>query len=203
MEEMEQQGQKILSQHQPAQPELMPGLQPIQAGSGCLPSAVTQGNRIEEDLDAILSSHEGKPTELIPLLQQVQQLFGYLPAPAMRKLAKFTRLPESRVFAVASFYAQFRFTPTGKNIVKICQGTACHVLGAPRILDEVQKQLGIKAGETTPDLEYSVETVACIGCCALAPCIMVNQEVHGRLSSKDVASIFGKRGTEGENNDVN
>ncbi len=156
-----------------------------------------------EDIGAILSSHKGKAAELIPLLQRVQGEFGYLPEAAMRRLAKFTRLPVSRVYAVASFYSQFRFAPTGRNQVMICQGTACHVLGAPRILEEVQKQLGIKAGETTPDLEYSVETVACIGCCALAPCITINQEVHGRLSSKDIAGIFSKKGTKGETDDAN
>jgi NADH-quinone oxidoreductase subunit E len=145
---------------------------------------------MEKCLHTILSSYKGNRDELIPILQQVQSEIGYLPEEAIREIAKFLGLPESRVYAVASFYAQFRFSPVGKNIVMVCRGTACHVRGAPRILDEVKRQLGIEEGETTKDMEYTLETVGCIGCCALAPCIMVNKEVHGQLSGKEV---FKKR----------
>ena len=106
---------------------------------------------MEEQLNAILSSFEGKKHELIPVLQRVQQEFGYLREDAMREIARFVGVPESRVYAVATFYAQFRFTPIGRNHVMVCRGTSCHVRGARWILREIEKQLGIKEGETTPD----------------------------------------------------
>jgi NADH-quinone oxidoreductase subunit E len=125
-------------------------------------------------LNDILSSYQGKKEELIPILQQVQQAFGYLPEPIMKKIAKFLQLPESTVFGVGTFYAQFKLVPSGRNIIRVCRGTACHVRGGARILREVEKRLGIKPGESTPDLEYSLETVACIGACALAPTMVIN-----------------------------
>ena len=138
----------------------------------------------------IFSGFKGEKGELIPVLQAVQDEYGYLPRDTMAKIAKFTGASESNVFGVASFYAQFRLTPTGKNKICVCRGTACHVRGAPQILEEVERHLGIKEGESTPDLEYSLETVACIGCCALAPVITINDEVFGKLSLKDVAKIL-------------
>lgn len=149
---------------------------------------------MEKSLKAIFLSYKGKRDKLIPILQKVQEELGYLSEEVMREIARFTRLPESRVYAVASFYSQFRFTPVGKNKVMVCRGTACHVRGAPRILEEVKRRLGIEEGETTKDLKHTLETVACIGCCALAPCVMINKEVHGRLSAKKIANIFGQRG---------
>ena len=156
---------------------------------------------MEKPLAAVLSSYEGRKDELIPILQRVQAEFGYLPRQAMLEIAKFARVPDSRVYAVATFYAQFRFTPMGRNKIMACRGTACHVRGAPRILEEIEKQVGIKEGETTPDLEYTLETVACIGCCALAPCVTVNDEVHGRLTSKAIAGILARQGRKGESNE--
>ena len=146
-----------------------------------------------ECLDAVFASFEGKRDELIPILQQVQEKFGYLPEDAMLAVARFTGVPESSVYAVATFYAQFRFTPIGRTHVTVCRGTSCHVRGAPRILEAIQKQLGIKEGETTPDLEYSLETVACIGACGLSPCIMTNKKVEAKLTPKKVAELFPKR----------
>ena len=147
---------------------------------------------MEEQLNAILSSHKKRRDSLIPILQQVQEAFGYLPEDAMLKVARAIGVPESRVYAVATFYTQFRFTPMGKNRITICRGTACHVRGATRILEEVERQLNIKEGETSEDLEYTLETAACIGCCALAPCIMVNDDVEAKLTPKKVADLFGK-----------
>ena len=143
-----------------------------------------------ECLDAIFSGFEGKAEELIPILQQVQEKFGYLPEDAMFEVARFIAVPESSVYAVATFYAQFRFTPIGRTHVVVCRGTACHVRGAPRILQALEKQLGIGAGETSDDLEYSLETVACIGACGLSPCITVNQKVEAKLTPKQVAKLF-------------
>ena len=147
---------------------------------------------IKQKVDEILSHYNGRQDELIPILQEVQEQFGYLPSEAMLKVARFLRLPESAVFGVSTFYAQFKFSPTGKKKVRLCRGTACHVRGAPQILDEVEKQLGIKPGETTPDLEYSLETIACFGSCALAPVMVVDDNVYGRMSPKKVAQILNK-----------
>jgi NADH:ubiquinone oxidoreductase subunit E len=102
------------------------------------------------------------------------------------------------VFGVATFYAQFRLVPSGKNRVTVCRGTACHVRGGARILKDVQQRLGIKPGETTPDLEYSLDTVACIGACALAPNLTINDNVHGQLTTKKVGEIFGDRSKKSE-----
>jgi len=147
---------------------------------------------MEERLNAILSSHNRERAQLIPILQQVQSEFGCLPEEAMLEIARFVGIPESQVYGVASFYAQFRFTPMGKNRVMMCRGTACHVRGAPRILDEIKNVLAIKEGETTPDREYTLETVACIGCCALSPCMMINKEVYAKLTPAKVRQVFSK-----------
>jgi len=147
---------------------------------------------VKRCLGTILSSYDGRKDELIPLLQQVQTEFGYLSEEVMLEIARFTRLPESHVYAVASFYTQFRFTPPGKKKVAVCRGTACHVRGAPRIIDEVKRQLIVEEGQTTKDLKYTLETVACIGCCALAPCMTVDREVKTKLTPKKVAEIFTK-----------
>lgn len=146
----------------------------------------------EERLNAVLSSFEGKEEELIPVLQAAQEEFGYLPESALKGIAGFLRVPESRVYGVASFYAQFRFTPIGRTHVMVCRGTACHVRGGPRILEAVEKQLGIKEGETSEGLEYSLETVACIGACGLSPTVMVNKKVHGKMTPRRVAELFPK-----------
>ncbi len=148
----------------------------------------------EERLNEILSSYHGKEEELVPILQQVQQAFGYLPEPAMKKIAKFLKLPESTVFGVSTFYAQFKLVPSGRNIIRVCRGTACHVRGGARILREVEKYLGIKPGESTPDLEYSLETVACIGACALAPTMVINKETHGQMTTKKATEVLDQFG---------
>lgn len=149
---------------------------------------------MNERLDEIFASHQGREDELIPVLQQVQEQFGYLDEEAMLAVARFTRVPESRVFAVATFYAQFRFTPIGRKHVTVCRGTACHVRGAPRILEAIEKRLGIKEGQTTAEGEYSLETVACIGACGLSPCIMINKGVEAKMTPKKVAESFRKAG---------
>ena len=147
---------------------------------------------MEERLKPILSSYQGREDELIPLLQQVQAELGYLPEEAMLEIAKFTGVSESRIYGVASFYAQFRFTPVGKNKVTVCRGTACYVRGAPRILEAVEKRLGVREGETTKDLKYTIDTVACIGCCALSPCMMINKEAQIKLTPSKIDKIFSK-----------
>ena len=147
---------------------------------------------MEEELflDDILASYRGERVELIPILQEVQDSFGYLPEQVMLDIARFLSLPESLVYSVASFYAQFRLLPLGKKRVTICRGTACHIRGAPQILNEIEGIIGIKEGETTSNLEYTIETVACIGCCALAPCIKINRDVYGEMNTGKVKAFL-------------
>jgi len=144
----------------------------------------------EELLTDILSSYKGGRGELISILQEVQDNLGYLPEKLLIEVAKFIGMPESHVYSVASFYAQFRLLPLGRNRITICRGTACHIRGAPQILKEISKKIGLKEGETTDDLEYTLETVACIGCCALAPCMKINNDVHGEMTSEKAKSLF-------------
>jgi len=148
---------------------------------------------VKEKLDEILSHYAGKKDELIPILQEAQEQFRYLPSEVMQEIAKFLRLPESTVFGVSTFYAQFKLVPSGRRIVRVCRGTACHVRGGARILREVEKRLGLKPGETTEDWEYTLETVACIGACALSPTMTVDKETYGQMTTKKVAEIFGAK----------
>jgi NADH:ubiquinone oxidoreductase subunit E len=147
---------------------------------------------MDATLKSVLMSFRGEKQELIPILQKVQERYGYLPEDAMIEVSRFARVPESMVYGVATFYAQFRFTPIGENKIMVCRGTACHVKGSVGILEEIERALGIKEGETTPDGRYSLETVACIGGCSLAPCIMINKKVHANLTPQKVAKLFKK-----------
>ncbi len=145
----------------------------------------------ERQMDNILSHYEGDRDELTTILQEVQAQFSYLPEEALRKVAEFLKITVSEVYAVATFYALFRLKPSGKKMVRVCRGTACHVRGGSHVLHEVQKRLGIKPGETTKDMEYSLEKVACIGACALAPNIAVDKVTYGHITSKKLEEIFG------------
>ena len=145
---------------------------------------------MEDSVREILSSYKGERAELVPILQEVQEKFGYLHSEVMQAIARFLRLPESTVYGVATFYAQFKFAPTGKRIVKVCRGTACHVRGGVSILSEVEKQLGIKPGETTDDFEYSLEAIACFGSCALAPVVVIDKTVYGRMTPTKVGHVL-------------
>ena len=148
---------------------------------------------MEEALQKILSEFDGKREEIIPILQKVQDTYSYLPEHSVSEIARFTRVPASQVYGVATFYAQFRFTPRGKKHCMVCRGTACHVNGASRILEEAEAALGIKEGETTEDLGYSLETVACIGACSLAPAMMINDTVEAKLDPKKVRKLFNRK----------
>jgi len=142
------------------------------------------------DLGPILEPFERRPEALISVLQAVQEHLGYLPPEVLGTVARHARVPRSRVYGVASFYSQFRFNPVGRQRVAVCRGTACHVGGARMILEELERTLGIPEGQTTEDMEYSLETVACIGCCGLAPCLSVNDEVSAKLTPKKVRRQF-------------
>ena len=147
---------------------------------------------MNKSLNEILSTYSGDKSELIPILQDIQSNIGYLPEDDIIKVSKFTGVPESEIYGVATFYTQFRFTPLGKKHIMVCKGTACHVKGAPTIIEGIERHLGIKEGEVTFDMEYSLESVGCLGCCALAPCAMINEDVESNLTLRDVKKIFSR-----------
>lgn len=144
-----------------------------------------------ELLNQLLDKYRGIKGSVIPVLQQAQEIFGYLPKDVLLKISKEIDIPISQIYGIVTFYSQFHLNPRGKNIIRCCLGTACHVRGAAVIFDEIKKKLGLKDGEvTTPDLKFTLESVACIGACGLAPCLMVNDETHGRLTPENVSEIL-------------
>jgi NADH-quinone oxidoreductase subunit E len=130
----------------------------------------------------ILGSYTKEKRNLIPLLQEVQTKLGYLPRKAMQEIADFLEMPEVDVWGVATFYNQFRFVPLGKYHTKVCMGTACHLAGGKLILEALERELAIKVGETAEDGSFSLERVACIGCCMLAPVIVIGGKIHPRMT---------------------
>lgn len=146
--------------------------------------------RIDKELQDVFSRFSGEKKELIPLLQDVQDVYGYLPKEAMKAVARFVSVSESQVYGVATFYAQFYFTRQGKHKVKICYGTACHVKGATRVLETFERQLGIDCGSTTEDYQYSMERVACVGSCALAPVVVADESVYGQVEPARAKEIL-------------
>jgi len=127
---------------------------------------------------------------LIPVLQKLQEAYGYLPQDVIQRLSEKTGIFVSQIMGVVTFYSQFRLKPVGKNIVRVCFGTACHVNGAENIADAICRELNIELGGTTEDKMFTVESVACLGCCSLAPVIMINDETHGRLSPDTARSVI-------------
>ena len=148
---------------------------------------------MENNLEHILVKYpQGDRGFLIPILQDVQGFYQYISPEAVDEIESFTRVPAGEIYGVASFYSQFRFTKPGKHTVKVCLGTACHVRGSGRILEFLEYQLKIKTGETTADGQFSLEHVACFGCCALAPVVVVDKDVHGRMSSTKGQKLLKK-----------
>lgn len=145
---------------------------------------------MQEKLAEVLAPFKGKRGATVPVLQAVQQKLGYLPEEAVAEIARFLGTSPNDIFGIVTFYAQFRTTPVGRNRVMVCRGTACHVKGGPRILEAVERELGIKEGETTPDMEYGLETVACFGSCALAPVVVLDKDVRGRMTTAKVKSML-------------
>ncbi len=134
-------------------------------------------------LDTILSSTGPNSSfNLIPALQQIQNAYGYLPAEVLGELCRRTGISQSRVYGIATFYEQFHLTPHGRHTIKCCRGTACHVRGASAVIEAIEDELGIKAGGTTDNMEFSFETVACLGVCALAPVVVINDKYYGQMT---------------------
>ncbi|WP_339063038.1 NADH-quinone oxidoreductase subunit NuoE [Tepidibacillus marianensis] len=142
------------------------------------------------ELEQLLVEMKIRKGALIPVLQATQNIYGYLSKEAMEKIAKELRIPFSEVFGVATFYAQFRLEPQGKHMIRVCSGTACHVRGGESVLGAVEELLGIKKGETTSDFRYTLESVACLGACGLAPVMMIDDDSFGRLTKEKIAQIL-------------
>lgn len=147
---------------------------------------------MQNQLSEIFKAHEGEKGAVITVLQKVQEKLGYLSREAISEVAKFLRMSETEIFGIASFYAQFRFTPCGKHVVRVCLGTACHVRGGEEIMKTAENKLGIERGNTTDDLTFSLERVACFGSCALSPVMVVDKDVYGRLTTTKVRAILSK-----------
>ncbi len=154
--------------------------------------------KTEKKLADIFSSYSQDRGNLLPILRDVQRELGYLPEEALEAVAEFLKLSNGTVYSVATFYAQLRLTPPGKNTVRVCRGPACHIRGSNSLLGEIEKRLGVKTGETTADLKYSLETVACSGTCALAPVVEVDDKVYGSMTKVKVDSIQALKEQRGE-----
>ncbi len=152
----------------------------------------TEFTEQDKALQELFEQYRGFKGALIPVLQEAQNIYGYLPQEVLEKIAKELEIPFSKIFGVATFYAQFHLKPRGRNIVRVCLGTACHVRGGAKIFEAVKDSLGVNNGETTEDLRFTLESVACIGACGLSPCMMVNEDTHGRLAPGAVSEIFEK-----------
>lgn len=145
---------------------------------------------VVEDIVTLLSAFEKRRENLIPILQMIQHKHAYISPFAMKAVAEHLGTPTSEVYGVATFYNQFRFHPPGKHQIKVCMGTACHVVGGDIILENFERKLGIKNGETTPDREFSIESVACVGCCALAPVSVIDEKAHGHMAPSKVEGLI-------------
>ena len=143
-------------------------------------------------LDEVIIKYQDENGPLIPILQEAQEIYGYLPANVLKHISKGTRIPLAKIYGVVTFYSQFRLAPVGRNLINVCLGTACHVRGGAKVLDTIEKTLKIKDGATSDDQRYTLEIVACIGACGLAPVMSINGQVYGRLEPESVAEILAK-----------
>ena len=149
--------------------------------------------RQKPDMDqiaAIVERYSSETGAIIAILQEIQETYGYVSPEAIKWVSRGTGVPVSDIFGIVTFYAQFRMEPQGENLIKICHGTACHLNGAEQIADSVCKCVGAKEGQTSADGKFTVEKVACLGCCSLAPTIMINNEAYGRLTADNVRKVI-------------
>ena len=144
-------------------------------------------------LKGLMREFKGQPADLIPVLQKTQETDGYLSAGALRRISRWLKVSEHEIFGVATFYAQFRFCPPGRHHIKACLGTACHVQGGEQMLNVLERRLDVRPGETTADGEYDLERVACLGCCALAPVVMIDDKTHSQMSVLKLQRLLDER----------
>lgn len=151
---------------------------------------------IEEEsrikVDEILGRYNGGRETLIPILQDVTNEFNWLPPEVLMRVAEVKEIPLEHILRIATFYKAFSLEPRGKHIITVCTGTACHVKGAQRILDRLERKLGVKTGETTPDMQFTLEAVRCLGCCGLAPVVTIGEELHGQMNPAKAAALIDK-----------
>lgn len=145
-----------------------------------------------QQLKACIQKHAGEAGALMPVLQEAQSIYGYLPAEVQTVIAEELGVSLAEVYGVATFYSQFSLTPKGKHKISICLGTACYVKGSDKVLAEIEKELRISCGECTPDKKFSIESCRCVGACGLAPVMIVDGEVYGRLKAADVKGILDR-----------
>jgi len=145
---------------------------------------------IKEEQTLSLDGFSGKPDELISILQLCQNQHGYISEEDVKQIALFLKVSETQIFAVASFYTQFRFLKPGDKLIRVCKGTACHVQGGELLSQEIQKQLGIKAGEISPDTRFDFQEIACLGCCAQAPVVEIDGKIYGKMTPEDLRKVL-------------
>ena len=145
-----------------------------------------------EKLEHILIEHKNQQGALMPVLHETQELFGYIPEEAQKRISEVLNVPLAEIYGVATFYSRFTLKPRGKNTVSVCLGTACYVKNAQGILDKLKEELKVAAGETTGDNKFTLEATRCLGCCGLAPVMMINEEVYGKLAPEDISDILKK-----------
>ncbi len=143
-------------------------------------------------VDAAIKKHRTEKGAMISILQGIQTHYGYVPRQAIKRVSKATGVPAADIFGIVTFYAQFKLNPQGKNLIKVCHGTACHLNGAEKIAESLCKCVGANEGETSADNRYTVEKVACLGCCSLAPTIMINDDTFGRLTPDNVSKVIAE-----------
>lgn len=145
-----------------------------------------------EKVDSILERHNREPSSIIAMLQDIQAEANYLPGHALRYVAENLDIPLSKIYGLATFYRTFSLQPRGRHLIYVCLGTACHVRGGVKIKERIERDLNIKAGETTPDLMFTLETVNCVGACALGPVVIIDDQYHGQMTQPKVASLLKK-----------
>ncbi len=157
--------------------------------------------QVQEIMAQVRQKFSGTREELIPMLQMVQNHLGFIPESALEEIARFTRTPAASVYGIATFYEQFRLHPVGRHIIKVCRGTACHVKGVERILSEIETHFGMSPGQTSDDRMFTLETVACFGSCAIAPVVVVDDSVKGRMNSTKTREVMEKMDDENQDPD--
>lgn len=149
-----------------------------------------------EKFKMFIQEHKNTPGALMPVLQEAQESFGFLPLEILQLISRQLNIPMSEIYGVATFYSQFSFIPKGENIISVCLGTACYVKGAQAILEEIENTLNIKAGETTPDLKFTINSTRCVGECSLAPVITINENIYAKVTKSEIKGLIEKYGNE-------
>ena len=146
--------------------------------------------KLKEQVRQVLGKYNGDKSALIDVLHDTQSVIGYLPEQALEEIHKALDVPLSRVYSVATFFKAFSLTPRGRHVINVCMGTACHVRGSDKVLAQMEKELGVKNGENTPDLKFTLETINCVGACALGPMVVIGEDYHGEMTPEKVGDVL-------------